>query len=217
MVRIITVAREYGSGGAEIAQRVAGLLGWNLIDRALIDRVAEFANVPVSATRAYDERNESMMERLLEGFRAAWQEICAGPPPAVFDARAMHALTEHVIRTAARTGNCIIVGRGSQCILSARADTLHVFVYAPPAFRISRLQSRYPDEKDVRRLMVQADHDRALYVHQHYHCDWADRCLYDMCLNSRRGIGATAALIHQAVKSAHRGTNDQTGRINSGK
>lgn len=210
MIRIITVAREYGSGGAEIGHRVADALGWRFIDRWVIENAARLARVSTSAAQEYDERAESWMERMIAGVRAPSPEIYAtAAPSSVFDANAMHRLTEHAIRSAADESECVIIGRGSQWILRDRSDALHVFVYAPIETRMQRLQRRFPHEKHIRELMSDVDQERASYVHRHYRCDWDDRHLYDLCINSALGTGPAASIIQTAANLAYRGQQVQ--------
>lgn len=202
-IRVITVAREYGSGGAEVGRRLARDLGWRFIDRELIERTARLAGVSTSAAEEYDERPESWLTRMISGLRAAAPEAYALPAPAeIFDANAMHALTEHVIRSVADTGECVIVGRGSQCILQEREDVLHVFVYAPDEERIARLRRRWPEEKDLPGMIAEVDRERAACVRQYYGRDWQDRHLYDLCINSQLGIQEVAAIVATTAQLA---------------
>lgn len=111
MFRLITLEREYGSGGAEVAERIARDLGWRLLDQALIEAVARRAQVDVATARGYDERLDSWWHRWnRDGFGSA--VVAAGATPAdaqFFDAETMAAITEEVIRGAACKGNCVIL------------------------------------------------------------------------------------------------------------
>ena len=199
MIRIITIAREYGSGGAEVGRKVAESLGWEFLDGSLIQKIAAVARVPASVAREYDERPSSRLERFAAGFRFAASESYASGRLEIADANSMRALTEHVIRTAADIGSCVVVGRGSQCILRDRDDALHVFVYAPIKARMQRLNGRFSQERDLRDTMADIDRERATYIHQHYGRIWDDICLYDLCVNTARGTSIAAALVLKAA------------------
>ncbi len=93
---------------------------------------------------------------------------------AILDAQRLQALTAAVIEEAARGGDCVIVGRGAQCLLRRRPDVFHVFVYAPHEERVRRLRQRLGPDADVDSLIEQVDRERAAYVQQHFGCNWLD-------------------------------------------
>ena len=143
MIRIITIAREYGSGGAEVGRKVAESLGWEFLDGSLIQKIAAVARVPASVAREYRRASQLSARTFAAGSRFAASESYASGRLENADANSMRALTEHVIRTAADIGSCVVVGRGSQCILRDRDDALHVFVYALIKARMQRLNGRF--------------------------------------------------------------------------
>src|ERR1019366_9592174 len=127
MFRIVTVAREYGSGGGSIARLLAERLSWKLLDRCLVERIAQAASVEPAVAEKFDERLDPWFNRLAE---ALWQSpglrgYIGGPVPGWFDADVAARLTRRVIEEAAAMGNCVVVGRGSQCILQKREDAFH--------------------------------------------------------------------------------------------
>ncbi|HUS07284.1 MAG TPA: cytidylate kinase-like family protein, partial [Bryobacteraceae bacterium] len=130
MTRIVTITGEFGSGTTEIAARLADRLQWKLLDRNVIDEIARSAAIDPAVAARCDERVDSFFQRALKGF---WQSDPAAPtaaaPVTIFDAESMAANWSRIIEEAGSIGNCIIVGRGSQCILQARRDAFHVFVY----------------------------------------------------------------------------------------
>ena len=206
MFRVVTVAREYGSGGALIAQRLATRLGWKLLDRCLIEKIAEAARVEPAVAEQYDERPDPWFNSLA---KALWQGgglrgFIPGPPEAIpgnLDADAVAAISKHLVEEAASIGNCVIVGRGSQCILRRRSDAFHVFIYAPRAERLRRLCSKQPKltEAEAVEVLGSQDRTRAAYVRQYYHQDWFDRRLYHLMLCSSLGEDAAVSTILQAM------------------
>ena len=202
MFRVLTVARECGSGGRLIAQRVAEELGWTLLDQALIWDVARAARVDAETVGRYDERVDSWWHRLnRDGLQAV--SIAAGVSPAdaqFFDAGAAAALMKRVIAEAAATRNCVIVGRGAECVLQGRDDVLHVFIYGPWEQRVSRVRSRFPGVPDVEELTRSIDRERATYLRTYYGCDWKDPHLYNMMISSDAGMEKAADTIVDAVR-----------------
>ena len=202
MFKIVTVAREYGSGGGIIARTVAEKLGWTLLDGALIRAVARTAEVNTESAGRYDEQVDSWWHRFNRaGLRSA--AIWAGIPPGdvqFFDADAVATLTQQVMLKAAATGDCVIVGRGAQCVLQDHEEVLHVLICAPWAERVGRVRARAQLSWDVEELMRATDHERASYIRTYYGCDWKDPHLYHMMISSQIGIEIAAWMIVNAVK-----------------
>ena len=138
------MASEYGSGGGIIARAVAEKLQWNLLDRALVNAAARIAEVDAETAERCDEHVDPWWHRFNRG--GVWSAaIMAGIAPdnaRVFDAETMAALAREVILKDAATGDCVIVGRGAQCVLQDRDDVLHVFIYAPWPERVRRVRPR---------------------------------------------------------------------------
>src|ERR1019366_9233255 len=138
--RVLTISREYGSGGAQIAKLIAQRTGWELLDAALIADVARAAHVDIQIARENDERVDSWFDRLKKG---ALRAAAAAAGTAVddiewFDPEAMVTLTRELIERAYAHGNCAIVGRGAQCVLAGRPDVFRVFIFGSEAERLRR-------------------------------------------------------------------------------
>lgn len=201
MFRVLTVASECGGGGSTIAKMVAETLGWQLLDRELIEAVARTAQVDTDTVGRYDEHVDSWWHRFNRGGLEA-AAIYAGVPSAdarLFDAEAVAALTRQVISEAAEAGSCVIVGRGAQCVLRNRADVLHVFIHGPWRERASRVRGRLRSVCNVGELIRLKDQERASYIRTHYGCDWKDPHLYQIIISSHMGIENVAWLIVEAV------------------
>ena len=133
-MHVITLSREYGSGGGEIAARLARRLAWRLIDHELVVRVARQLGVPAAAARAYDEQADvgllARFLRTLSPLEAGGLLDAGAPEGAVaeeaVDPRAYHATLRRVVEATAGAGQVVIVGRGAQVLLAARRDALHV-------------------------------------------------------------------------------------------
>src|SRR6266550_164284 len=129
----ITVSRMYGSGGSEVAERVARSLGWSLFDNAVIDAVAERSGLTRAEVSAQDERVPSMVERLASALSLGSPEIMPPVPSGSIASpeERIVAVTGRIIEEAMQTGPAVFVGRGAQCLLAERTDALHVFCFAP--------------------------------------------------------------------------------------
>ena len=202
MFRALTVAREFGSGGAQIAKRISERLGWRLLDRALIEAMASAARVEAELARQYDERIDSWMHRVSRRglWRGGFEAVPALNGTEVFDCETMTALARHLIEEAYAGGNCVIVGRAGQCVLQEREGAFHVFVYAPWADRVARVRERVPEGTDIESLIRSTDRQRAEHIRMHFGCDWADPHLYHMLITSELGEDAAASIIIDALR-----------------
>lgn len=205
-MKVLTVAREYGSGGARIAGIVAQSLGWKLLDREIIDRIARAAHVERDVVRRYDECVGSWLHRINEeaihGVAMATAPLLGGTMEEkdLFDANVMTSFTQEIIGEAYSLGDCVIVGRGAQCILQCRPDVFHVFIYAPLQERIERLRKRLPKSvNDIERRIRMVDGARASYLKLRFGKDWCNPHLYDLMISSQADEEATATVILRAM------------------
>jgi cytidylate kinase len=206
--RVITVNREFGSGGGRIAQTVAKWLGWKLLDRDIIDAIAYAAHVDASQVQQYDEHVASWLQRLNQqtmrsAALAAGMELAEG---SVFDAAEMVKITQKVVEQAYAEGNCVIVGRGAQCILQHRPDVYHVFVYAPYRERIERLRKRLEPGAHVEQRIRKVDEERAKYLQEYFGKCWNNPHLYHLMISSSEDEDAAARLILFAMTGKPMGT-----------
>src|SRR5882672_3408550 len=132
MIRIITIEREYGSGGGEIAQLLAKQLGWKLWDHLLTEEIARLAECPKAVVEVREERTDPLYYRLFKSFlRGSYEGSINAHKLKLVDSESILEFTVKVVQHAASAGNCVIVGRGSQLILRDHPDALRVFLYAP--------------------------------------------------------------------------------------
>jgi cytidylate kinase len=199
--RVLTVNREFGSGGGRIAQTIAEWLGWKLLDRDIIDAIAYAAHVDKSVVRNYDEHVVSWLRRInQQAMRSA--ALAAGlelGESSVFDAEEMVKISEKIIEKAHTDGNCVIVGRGSQCVLQHKPDVFHVFVYAPLRERVRRLKDRLEKGVDIEQRIRTVDAERAKYLQQFFGKSWCNPHLYDLMISSHADEDSTARAIVYAM------------------
>ena len=203
MFNVVTIAREYGSGGSDIGRKVAELLGWICVDKDIIEQVTAIGNVDPSWAERADEHASAWWQRVMKSFRTGGPESYVGEGPRFgVDRDTLQQFTVSVIEGAAKEGKCVIIGRSSQCVLHHRANVLHVLVFAPPAEKVARMKLRHPQEHDLPGLLDRMDYERSHYTHHYFGCDWLDRGHYHLCVNSTLGIDASAHLIAEAILSS---------------
>jgi cytidylate kinase len=105
----------------------------------------------------------------------------------LLDADSIFRLTQRVVEKAASTGNCVIVGRGSQHFLRDRADALHVFLFAPKEEKVRRLRAGGMSETEAEDHVDTVDHERAAFIEKYFHMQWPNRSLYHAMLNTAVG------------------------------
>ena len=200
MTRVVTVAREYGSGGGSIAGMLAEKLGWKLLDRDLISRLAARVHCSPDDVTRYDEHPPSFLSRLMRAYWAGGVDSWAsGPITDIVDADSLAATTASVIHEAAQLGDCVIVGRGAQCVLGDRPDAFHVFVYARKEERLRRLRHRHEVGHAAEAAMAEIDRVRASYIRRYYGEAWDKRSLYHLMMNSALGDARVVETILNAA------------------
>jgi cytidylate kinase len=186
--RIVTVEREYGSGGALIAKALAARLGWKLWDEELSSEIARVANVDVKSAKSCDERVDPFLYRLFRIYaRGSYERALSTGSDSHFDTDQMVQVLHKVIEDIGSRGNSVIVGRGSPYILRARPDVFSVFIYASDEEKIYRLKAIGKTESEARQLVAEVDHDRAAFIQHYFQKQWPHRPLYNMMINSRLG------------------------------
>jgi len=187
-VRTITVEREYGSGGALIARRLAERLGWKLWDEELTAEIARIARVDHKAARECDERVDPLIYRLFKVFaRGSYERALPIEGSSSFDTDQMVEMLHKVVKDAASRGNCVIVGRGAPYILREHPDAFHVFVYASREEKILRIKSIGKTEKEAAQLVSEIDAERASFIRHYFGAEWPCRALYNVMINSKFG------------------------------
>ena len=200
MFRIITVEREYGTGAAEIAAQIASHLGWKLWDQELTAEIARTANVDSSSVSRCEERVDTTFQRLVKIFWRGSYERSADIPHEPFGPDRMVEVGEHVMKRIAEQGNCVIVGRGAPYFLRERGDAFHVFLYAPRAEKLRRIQAHGTSLREAEDLVDTVDRERIQFVKHYFGADWPTRSLYHLMINTLMGDANVGATILQTMK-----------------
>jgi len=201
-IKIITVEREYGSGGGEIAQLLAKQLDWKLWDQLLTEEIARLAECPKAIVEVREEKTDPLYYRLFKSFlRGSYEGSLNAHKLKVVDSESILKLTERVVLHAAKTGNSIIVGRGSQHFLRNREDTLRVFLYAPREDKVRRLLGRGKSESEAEHLVDTVDRERADFILRYFGVQWPDRAIYHSMINTTIGDQAVVHMILDFMKT----------------
>jgi cytidylate kinase len=202
MIKIVTIEREYGSGGGEIAQMLSTQLGWKLWDQLLTEEIARLANCPKAVVEVREERTDPLYYRLFKSFlHGSYEGSLNAHKLNVVDSESILKITERVVQHAAKTGNSVIVGRGSQHFLRSRPDTLRVFLYAPREDKVRRLLARGKSQNAAQQLVDTVDGERADFIQKYFHVQWPGRDVYHTMINTAIGDQAVAQMILDLMKA----------------
>src|SRR5712692_90161 len=202
MIRVVTVEREYGSDGGEIAARLAGQLGWKLWDQVLTEEIARLAKCPKAIVEGREEKTDPLYYRLFKSFlRGSYEGSLNAYKLNLVDSETILKITERVVQHAAKTGNSVIVGRGSQHFLRNRTDTLRVFLYAPREDKVRRLLARGKSEKEAQQLVDTVDRERVDFIQKYFRVEWPDRAIYHTMINTAIGDEAVVHMILDFMKT----------------
>lgn len=202
MIKIITIEREYGSGGGEIAQLLAKQLGWKLWDQLLTEEIARLAECPKSVVEVREERTDPLYYRLFKSFlRGSYEGSINAHKLKVVDSESILRFTQRVVEHAAKRGNSVIVGRGSQHFLRNRPDALRIFLYAPRENKVRRLLARGKSEKDAEQLVDTVDQERADFIQKYFNVEWPDRAIYHSMINTAVGDEGVIRMILDLMKT----------------
>lgn len=191
---VISIGRQHGSGGREIARLLAQELGIKCYDKEIVDEAAKHSDFSRDLINAYDEKRMSafMLHAggygLNENFRLNMQVVSAQ-----FDA----------IREIASKGDCIFVGRCADYILRDRSDLVSVFILGDMDERLKCLERRQGlDEAAARKKIKEVDKDRSSFYKYYSDQVWGDAQNYDLCINSSRlGVEGTVKVIMDYIKT----------------
>jgi len=217
---VITISRQLGSHGEEIATQVAQALALRLIDVETIDQAAEKAGVPPVALAELEHEGErSLANQVLKALRI--MPSLRGPasasegdgavqgsstmtlpfaglfsptvPPISASLESYVRMVGLVVRGLAREGNVLILGRGGQVLLKNHPGTLHIQIVAPLAHRVEVIRARHTlSAREAQSRLRASDRARADYLRRYHDADWLDPTLYHLVINTGRVSVPTA-------------------------
>lgn len=196
---IITIEREYGSGGSIIGKQVAEKLGIPFYNHEILEMAAERLGVPVAKLEGLEESSpKSFLYTLL---------LNSNPSRTMEDnlpvSDKIYITETQIIRELAEQGSCVIVGRCANWILRENPWRFSTFIYAPKAFRQAYARETYHvTEREIDTLLPKVDSRREKFYNINTGGNWHDKNNYTLCLNTARlGIDRAAELLYHAVQS----------------
>lgn len=195
----------FGSGGSDVAARVARALGWSLLDNAVVDEVAERLGVSRAEVSSLEERVPSLVERIASTMAMSTPEfvvpVSDAPMIETAETRIVD-VTRRVMEEAIQQGNAVLVGRGAQAMLADRPDALHVFCYAPKKFLVEyAIAHRGVNPAHAEHEVDKVNRQREQYVKRHWGRDWRAFENYHVCVDTGRlGIEPAADLVVAAAR-----------------
>ncbi|HUL15133.1 MAG TPA: cytidylate kinase-like family protein [Terriglobales bacterium] len=199
-IRLVTLEREYGSGGGEIAEQLAARLGWKLWDQLLTEEIARRLDCDCGAVEEHEERRDPAYYRLFKAFlRGSHEGSQNAHRMKMVDTECVREVVKKILPEIADAGNCVIVGRGSAYYLGKRPDAFHVFIYAPFQERVRRLRAGGKSESEAVELAESVDRDRADFIKQYFNVEWPGRHRFHLMVNSGMGNQAAVEIILDAL------------------
>ena len=191
MKYVITIGREYGSGGRFIAQLLAKRLGINCYDSELLSKIAEKSGLAEGFIEQYDEKKENFFN---SGINPITADLSLGCKVYIAQFEAIKAIADKE--------SCIIVGRSADYILKDFENVLSIFITAPLEDKISRCVTYYNlDPKKAEKIIKKKNKQRKEYYEYYTDKKWAHSESYDLCINSKIGIDACVDVLEATIKS----------------
>ncbi len=212
---VVTISRQFGSGGGDVAHLLAQESNLHYVDRQVIDEVSQ--QLTTEATQAMHQNvpSSDLAGHILEAVQASNPFVANYSSPlgqasarAQWKDLAYFQLTQRVILEQATQGNAVIVGRGSQFLLHNAPRTLHIYIFAPLPYRIETITKRFNlDATRARQLIEQRDYEHDSYLRRYYGSDGHQPGLYHLLINTGLfSLDLAADFIKQAlpvVKAIH--------------
>ncbi len=203
---IITIARQYGSGGHEVGKKLAQELRLPFYDKELLERAAKDSGFCQEIFENYDEKptNSFLYSLVMDTYSMGYSSAAFAEMPLnhkIFLAQF------NAIKDIAKEGLCVIVGRCADYALTDFPNAINVYLYADLKDRISRIARRH-DLTDARAkdLIQKTDKSRASYYNYYTNKKWGEAAGYDLCLNTGTlGIDGTVSMIREFVAYKERG------------
>lgn len=197
--RILTLERQYASGGRAVGKAVADALGVPCYNREILEYAAERSGqTPEHLERLEETANTGLISSL----QAAYARLARGERAALLPEGALLLAEAEVIRELADEGPCVLIGRSAGCILRDRTDVLRAFLYADEEARIRRAVDEYGhDENEAPTVLRYFDRRRANFYNANYSLKWEDKAGYHLCLDTGRlGVAACAKVLLRAMQ-----------------
>lgn len=188
---MISISREFGTGGHHIAAMIAEDLGIHLYDRALLDHIAEEKGIDVAHLEKYDERPKlPFISRRVNGHSNSMEDAL------------VHMQTEFLQKKADQGESFVVVGRCAETALKDREGLIKIFILGDKEDKLENVKKKFGlSEKKALKKMKRHDIQRKAYHNRHSDVKWGDSRGYDLCINdSKLGVVKTVELIEYYIE-----------------
>ena len=182
---IITIGRQYGSGGRELGEKLAQKLGYKFYDEELVNMAAEKSNMSSDILRMADEKaTKSLLYSIVTGMDSRFLNPYYELP--INDK--LFIEQSNVIKSLAEEGNCVIVGRCADYVLeNAKIPSVDLFVYATMEHRIERISKKYDLTKEKAKYKIKKiEKGRKTYYNYYSNREWGNIANYDLCISTSK-------------------------------
>jgi CMP/dCMP kinase len=202
-IELITVSRQFGAGGSELARKLGERLNWHVLDDEVACRCAERLHLETSTVERLREHSPTLLARLSSALLVAPPEAPGIDTTHLLRIDAIAEAAFESITEAAKSLPLVVVGFGTQCIFADRPDALHLRLVAPMPVRVERLRERFGwDAANAAARARRMDEDRRRYVQRYFHRDVNDPLLYDVQINTgRTTLDEATSIIAQLVRA----------------
>ena len=201
MKTVITIGRQFGSGGREIGEKLSKAYGINYFDRELLARAAKESGFCEEILQNHDERptNSFLYNLVIDTYSFGYNSSAFVDMPI---SQKVFLAQFDTIKKVAEEGPCVIVGRCADYALDGRDNVINLFIYADEDFKIKRVMDIYDlDESKARDMINKKDKQRQSYYNYYTNRKWGKADTYDLCINSSvLGIDGSVKLIKQFVE-----------------
>ena len=201
MKTVITIGRQFGSGGREIGEKLSKAYGINYYDRELLARAAKESGFCEEILQNHDERptNSFLYNLVIDTYSFGYNSSAFVDMPI---SQKVFLAQFDTIKKVADEGPCVIVGRCADYALDGRDNVINLFIYADDDFKIRRVMDIYDlDENKARDMINKKDKQRQSYYNYYTNRKWGKADTYDLCINSSvLGVDGSVKLIKQFVE-----------------
>jgi len=201
MKTVITIGRQFGSGGREIGEKLSQAYGISYYDRELLARAAKESGFCEEILQNHNERptNSFLYNLVIDTYSFGYNSSSFVDMPI---SQKVFLAQFDTIKKVADEGPCVIVGRCADYALDGRDNVINLFIYADSDFKIKRVMDIYDlDENKARDMINKKDKQRQSYYNYYTNRKWGKADTYDLCINSSvLGIDGSVKLIKQFVE-----------------
>ncbi len=200
MNTIITIGRQFGSGGREIGKKIADSYGIPYYDKELLSRAAQESGYCEEMLASHDERptNSFLYNLVMDTYSFGYNSAYVDMPIS----QKIFLAQFDTIKKIADEGPCVIVGRCADYALADKVNCVHLFIYSDEEHKIKRIMERHDvNQSKAMEMMIKKDKQRQSYYNYYSSKKWGRADTYDLCVNSGKlGIEGTVRLVQQYIE-----------------